>query len=319
MSIYLVIVIAGFMFKCDAVARTYENLADQYQGLRVELSIFFLVMCLFSLTQIFIFAPPDFAAKLGINLEYVIRSYYVIDGMSTAAGAYLLMSMFGLRWHRHPLAVIIVLAYTVVGAYQLWFTDTFIIGTQRIGVMTLALPSEASQPLVGARLIALGLFIVVTGSLVVTYRSLQDNQEQIRNFIALIAFAFFDANYILGLFTPTPLMLSVRGILFFFVVVLTLHRSDVFDIRVFTPNTAENESSRKLKRLFTKYANQRIDHISCMNQMKQELIQYKLKKMPPRISDVDTLETLAKSMKMDRKNVLDELQKLKIHPFKRKL
>ena len=53
--------------------------------------------------------------------------------------------------------------------------------------------------------------------------------------------------------------------------------------------------------------------------MKQELIRYKLKKMPPRISDVDTLETLAKSMKMDRKNVLDELQKLKIHPFKKKL
>ncbi len=263
-----------------------------------------------SITQIFLFGPPELKTTFGMSDRSVIRAYYLFDGTSMATAAYLMMSVFNVRFHKHWSFLGALMAAACFIAYLLFFTSS-LVGAERVddGII---LGSTAPFTII-PRIIAYGILAIVIIALLNTYRNANSDQVQIRNFYALAAFLVYDINYIVGLYYAIPLIMALKGILFFIIILLTLQDVLRFDIREYTPRTAERLTSAKLRKVYRQYIKEDIGHKEAVTEMEKALVEYKLNKISGfNATKASSLPAIAKSMKVSRSGLYDILKRLNI-------
>jgi len=317
MSLYLLIVIVGLVVKSIAAARFYLNFPQEYNYIKVELTVFFAMFIASSVINLFIFAPQDFLSALNVPMGFVCRLYYIVDYFSTLVGAYLLLGMFQAKFHRSLPVVTLVILYFAICSFSVLFTDLHFQEIMVTKYMTLAVQVESDPFLIIPQILVLIPFTAVIYTLIRTYRNAQNNQHQIQNFYALIAFVLFDISYIssfwTGLDNPMPMAMATRGFFFFFVINLTLFNREIFDIRHITPRTAENDASIDLRRLFRYYSNEKIGHKEAIKEIEKVMVEYKITKTVGfKEEQGSALPIVANSMKISRSGLYDVLKRLGI-------
>ena len=310
MNIYLIITLLGFALKLSVTYNIVFNYPKHHAKIKPELMAFVFVFISYSIIQILLFGPESWGVMLGLQRIYVIRLYYFGDGVSLIAGGYLLMSMFNVKFHKHFLTLLIVVLFISVGGYFLISTDMMVEGV-RPGPRGLITLSEGAEYVYLGQIIVYICTAVIILALYRSYQSAKSNHAQIKNVYALAAALTYDVLCLIGLYVSYPILMALKGIVFYVVVLLILQRSKFFDLRPVSPTTIEGSTLREFRHSFREFASENIGYRDLIKRIERSMVAYKLEKVSGFKEDSgSSLPLVAKSMGISLSSLYDILKRL---------
>ena len=308
MNIYLVLVALGLLIKLAASYRLFFDFPNHYRHIKPELMVFIVVFLGYSVVQMLLFGPSAWAEFFGLSRIYVLRVYYFSDGLSLIVGGYLLVSMFDVKVHRHPALVIGLVCFIAIGAHFVIYTPLIVDGL-RPGPANLQFTIPGESVGWGRAMV----YLSTAAILIALYRSYQiarSNNAQIKNVYALVAALIYDISCLIGTYKVFPLLMAVRGIIFYVVVVTILQRNRFFDIRPAAPVTLEANTLREFNKTFRDYASEDCGHREALRRIERSLVAYKLEKITGfKESKGSSLPEVAASMNISLSSLYDILKR----------
>ncbi|MFK7733423.1 MAG: hypothetical protein AB8B48_17520, partial [Pseudomonadales bacterium] len=289
-----------------------SNFPQWHSDIKPELLIFVFMFMMYSLIQILLFGPEHWATAMHIERIFVIRLYYYWDATSLIAGGYLLLSMFGMRFHKRWPAMTFLLLFLVTIGYFTVFTNQLIDGVRPGPRDIITLSAPAKYAFLGQAMLYLFTLAIVIG-LFRAYRSAKSNEAQIKNVYALAAALVYATSCLLGLHLAWPFLMATRGILFYVVVMLIVQRNSFFDIRPVAAVTAEANTLREFSKIFREYAGEDVGHRESLRRLERCMVAYKLEKVTGfKDGTGSSLPQVAQSMDVKLSSLYDILKRLEL-------
>jgi hypothetical protein len=310
-NIYLIIVFLGLALKLSVSYKLFFRYPEQHLNIKPELTVFVFIFLAYSVEQILLFGPEQWAESIGLQRIFVLRLYYFFDGLSLMAGGYLLMSMFDVRFHKKPLVIAVIALFVLVGGYFLVLT-TNMLGGVRSSDYGISLSKPAEYVYLGRIIV----YICTAAVLIALYRSYQSarsNHDQIKNVYALGAASIYNLSCLFGLYIAVPWLMASRGIVFYVVVLLIVQKSRFFDIRPVAPTTLESNTLREFGRIFREYSAEELGHRESMKRLERAMVAYKLEKISGfKEGTGSSLPQVAQSMEIKLSTLYDILKRLEL-------
>lgn len=314
MNVYLIITFIGLALKLGVTYNIVFHYPRRYLQLKPELMVFIFVFLVYSVILILLFGPEAWAESIGLERIYVIRLYYFGDGVSLVSGGYLLMSMFNVRFHRHPAFLVAVVVFIATLGYFLLLTPYLVDGI-RPGPRGLITLSKGAEYVYLGQIFVFICTIVIVVALYRSYHSAKSNHSQIRNVYALAAALVYDLSCLIGLYFAYPYLMASRGIIFYLVVMLILQSNRLFDIRGAAPATLEAATLRDFRRIFRDYVSEERGYRETVKEMERALVAYKLEKISGfKEGSGSSLPQVADSMDVKLSSLYDILKRLGLKP-----
>lgn len=312
MNLYLFITLVGLIIKLWVSRGLLFNFPPWHSSIKPELLTFVFMFLAYSLIQILLFGPESWATAISLERIFVIRLYYYWDAVSLIAGGYLLLSMFGMRFHKRWPTLVFLVVFVGVCGYFTVFTDQLIDGVRPGPRNIITLSAPARYAFLGQGLLYIITIAIVLG-LFRAYRQAKSNEAQIKNVYALGAALIYDTSCLIGLHWTFPLLMASRGILFYVVVILILQRNRFFDIRPVAPITAEARTLREFSRVFREYASEEVGHRESLRRLERSMVAYKLEKVTGfKEGNGSSLPQVAHSMDVKLSSLYDILKRLEL-------
>lgn len=312
MNLYLLITLAGLVVKLWVSRGLVFNFPQWHSDIKPELLIFVFMFLVYSLIQILLFGPEHLAQALYMERIFVIRLYYYWDAISLIAGGFLLLSMFGMRFHKSWPSLAGLTIFLITIGYFTVFTDQLIdmVRPGPRGIITLSAPAKYA-------FLGQGMLYVITLAIIIglfrAYRSAKSNEAQIKNVYALAAALVYATSCLMGLHWAIPLLMATRGILFYVVVLLIVQRNSFFDIRPAAAITAEANTLREFSRVFREYAGEDVGHRESLRRLERSMVAYKLEKVTGfKEGNGSSLPQVAQSMDVKLSSLYDILKRLEL-------
>lgn len=311
-SFYLYIVVFGLLVKLAVSYRELRHPTPSNRHLRSELLVFIGCFLLYSISQIFVFAPIAWSSSLGITRPLIVKTFYMLDGTCLIVSIYLMLSLLGYQMHKSMWVRGAALSYVLIGSYFLFATELFlspVLPGQYSGVSGLG--GGYGGPLVLlSRTVVFVCLIFVCYGIYRCYRAAQANELQIKSLYALLACFLYTSNCLFGLFKVLPMNIAVRGILFFVVVLILFSNNNLFDLRLSTPRTLENRTINRYRDIFLAYSNEKIHHREAMRAIEKLAVEYKLNKAKGFSPDLKSvISKAALSMGVNQNSIYNLLRK----------
>ena len=311
MTSYLIVFVLIVLFaKCESAVRAISGLDIEFAHIKTELICYFLATVMYSILQVLVFAPSELLATFYLNDTVTVRIYLLVDLLNVLAAGYLLLSLFDVRWHKHLGFFALIGGYVAFSSYQFLFSDSLISTSAQLGQMLVHVPS-ADGGFLGIMWLLVAPTTLWVLAIVSTYWSTRSTHTRMLNSLLLIAFVLLVANQIFNLLYTVPLVHCLHGIVFYTMLVLVVHRSGFFDIRIHLPGTLEQRMERRLNQHSQIYLNEKTSHDDFMLSVNRELLAYKLSKFE-QSSDPVSMEALAKNLRVKPSRLLQQLADLKI-------
>ena len=312
MNIYLLITLFGLALKLAVTYKVFLKFPNGAESIRIELFVFIYTFLAYSFVQILLFAPESLGHSLGIERIKVIRLYYVSDGVSLIVGGYLLMSMLQVKFHKHPIVFLTTFMFVTIGGYVVIMTNYMVDGVRPGPRGLITLSKGADYVFIGQAIVFLCTAVTLI-ALVKSYQSAKSNSMQIKSVYALAAALVYDINCFVGLYKTYPMIMAIRGVIFYVVVLVIMQRDSFFDLRPNAPTTIESGAMREFGKIFRDYSAEKIGHKESIKRIEKRMVAYKLEKISGfKEGSGSTLPQVASSMGVQLSTLYDILKRLGI-------